>query len=345
MVGRRAATYPAVSRRGDSPRDRGALPALDLVLAHDESGSVSRAGAGHMAAMRLEAARLAVALLLALDASTRIAYVGFSAADRSREIPLARIDTEQDHRDVVSRIEAATFETGWTDYGSALRSVIDVLADGDAAYGWPPYRVESRTVAVLFLSDGLPAADPYRVPDAQQLRELRAAGGVYQRLAERRWPVFTVGIGRAARHPDVAAVLADMARATRGRSIVAATVEELLGAYAAVIAELGGQRWTPCEPAAPAPVVRRFELPPGLRRATFAAVRSHTSQSLLVVDPGGKVVDGAGRVVGARFENVTIAEPCAGRWTATVMGAGQASVGLLTSGGAEPAEQGGAERE
>jgi von Willebrand factor type A domain-containing protein len=345
MVGRRAATYPAISRRGDSPRDRRALPALDLVLAHDESGSISRAGAGHLAAMSLEAARLAVALLLALDASTRIAYVGFSGADRSRELPLARLNTERDHRKVVSRIEAATFETGWTDYGSALRSVIDVLADGDAAYGWPPYRVEGRTVAVLFLSDGLPAADPHRVPDREQLRELRADGGVYQRLAERRWPVFTVGIGRAARHPDAATILDDMARATRGRSVVAATVEELLAAYVAVIAELGGQRWTPCDPAAPAPVVRRFELRPGLRRATFAAVRSHTSQSLLVVDPGGNVVDGAIRVAAARFENVTIADPCAGLWSATVVGAGQASIGLLTSGGAEPAEQGGADRE
>lgn len=221
----------------EHPPERWGESSLDLVLVQDDSVSICRADGDDLPAMRLEAARRAVSLLAP---GARIAFIAFGAADQGRVIPLESIDCDQDRRAAIARMEAATFEKGGTDYVDALRAVIDALTEGDPAYGWPRYRAEGRTVGVLFLSDGQPGAEPYRVPDQLQLLELRSEGGIYELLRKRGWPVFTIGVGSAARSAEAAAVLREMAEKTGGRSYVAATRDELLVACTAVVAQLSG---------------------------------------------------------------------------------------------------------
>jgi hypothetical protein len=201
-------------------------PALDLVIVQDDSESMYGRGPGTPPALRLEAARL---LVSQLGAHARVAFVGFGAADRSSEVPLVRIDSDEDRRAMIALIEAATFEKGRAHYPSALRSVIDALADGDRAYGWPPYRAAGRKVGVLFLSDG-------HVSDQQQLDELLAEGGICELMSARGCPVHTIGIGSAARD---AGVLREIAATTGGSSRVATDAHELRAACRAVIAQLG----------------------------------------------------------------------------------------------------------
>lgn len=221
-------SLPDLSRGGLQRPSR-----LDLVVVQDDSASVCGADG---ACMRLEAGRLAVSLL---RPGARIAFVAFGGADRGRAIPLRWIRREADRSAILAAMEEATFEKGGTDYVDALRSVIDVLRDGDAAYGWPPYRAGRRTVGVLFLSDGQPGVDSRREPDQQQLDALRGRGGVYELLRARGWPVFTVGLGGAMDDPEAATILGEMAAATGGEFRLASSPDELLAACTAVMAELG----------------------------------------------------------------------------------------------------------
>ncbi len=301
-------------------------PPVDLVFVQDDSASMYRAAHDDPPALRPEAARLTVSLL----EGARAAFIAFGAADRGCAIPLQRISCDEDRRTLMARIEAATYEKGGTDYADGLRSVIDALVEGDAAYGWPPYRAEGHAVGVLFMSDGQPGVDPDRVPDRRRLDELRSEGGPYERLRERGWPVFTIGVGRAANDAEAAGVLSEMAEATGGRPFVAATVHGLLEACAAVVAGLSGCEWTSGGEPEPVPVSRRFELRTGSRSATFVAVKSAPDQVLRVIDPGGREVRGRRRVRSTRFELVAVTAPRGGGWTAVVEGTGQASLGILT---------------
>lgn len=217
-------------------RPRGGPPSpswLDLVVVQDDSASVCGADG---ACQRLEAGRLAVSRL---RPGARVAFVAFGAADRGRAMALRRIHRDADRRAILGAMEEATFEKGGTDYVDALRSVIDVLEDGDAAYGWPPYRAGRRMVAVLFLSDGQPGVDSRGEPDRQQLDALREPGGVYELLRARGCPVFTIGLGGAVDDPEAATILGEMAEATGGEFRLASSPDELLAACAAVMAELG----------------------------------------------------------------------------------------------------------
>lgn len=305
---------------------------LDVVLVVDDSASMWRAPAGAPAAARLEAAHLAVSLL---PSGARAAFVSFGAAGSGCVVPLQTIDRGDDREALMERMTAATFEKGGTDYGEAHRSIIDALVDGDVAYGWPPYRAEGRTVAILFVSDGRPGLDPRRLQDQRRLRE-------------RAWPVHTVGVGSAAHEPDAGLVLRELAESSGGRARLATTVDELLNACAGIVADLGGHGWTAAQPPAATPLVSRFALPPGVREATFVAVKSAEDQTLLLRGPLGAEASGAARRSGRRFELAAVTGPPAGTWTATVTGSGRAGVGLLTCakrrpaagpGGAHPTEE------
>jgi len=212
------------------PRDGGS--AVDLVIVQDDSSSMYRSDGAAAHAARLEAVCLAISLL---GVRARVGFIAFGTVNRGRSIPPRPVATEDQRRQLIAEVKAATYEKGGTDYGDALRAVVDALTDGDGAYGWPPYRADGRTAGVLLVSDG-------RVRDAQQLRQLREMGGVYETLRERGVPVFTVGVENAVREPEAAAVLREMAMATGGNAYLARTPGELMASCAAVIAELGSRR-------------------------------------------------------------------------------------------------------
>jgi hypothetical protein len=225
-------------------RPRVAQADIDLVLVQDDSWSMCRTDGAGSGATRLEAVRRVVSLL---DVNARVAFVAFGARDRGRVISLRGIASQPDREAMVATIEAATFEKGASDYGEALRSVIDALVEGDVAYGWPPYQLPGRTAGALFLSDGW-------LPDRHQLRELR---DIYQRLRERRLPVFTVGMGSAVREPGAGGrhhpigappgggpTPPACAPATGGRAYLASGPQAVVEACDAVVAELSGRGWT-----------------------------------------------------------------------------------------------------
>jgi len=293
---------------------------VDLVVVQDDSASMCRADDAGPGVARLEAVRLAVSLL---GPGARVGFVAFGAARRGQMIPLRRVRDAEDRRGLMAGIVAATYEKGGTDYGDGLRSAIDALMTGDVAYGWRPYCVPGRTAGVLLVSDG-------RLSDPNQLRELRERNGVYDCLRQRGVPVFTIGVGSAAHEPEAAAVLREMAVATGGRPFLAPTPGALLGACTEVVAQLSGRDWTADRPEQ-APMVRFFDLGPGLREATFVAVKSAEDMVLRIVDADGKEVRCVARTSEGRFEHVTVADPGAGSWSAMITGAGEASVGLLTS--------------
>jgi hypothetical protein len=213
-------------------------PALDLVIVQGDPESAYGRYAIARSSRLVDTARLAVSLV---DEHARVAFVGLRGADRRCVIPLAPVAGRDSRRALVARIAAAV-DGCCAHYPSALGSAVDALTGGDTDYGWPPYRVPGRTAGVLFLGTGRPTIDPHRIADRQQLDELLAPNGICDLLAERGCPVFTIGIGGAARDDEAAAVLRDMAEVTGGRSFVATTLDELRAACSAVVAELGGTR-------------------------------------------------------------------------------------------------------
>lgn len=314
--------HSPVTRVGPTPSGDAAWqvgpPPLDLVLVLDDSRSVRLWDGAGRAARWLEATRLAVAVV---PAGTRVAVVRCGALDRERDhvLALRSIFDAEDRRRLLAGVEAAEDERGGADYAGALRSVIDALARGDDAYGWRPYRSRGRSVGVLLLSDGQPGIEAGRMPDDEALPELRNRhDGLYRTLRERRWPVHTIGMGLATASVDAAAVLREIAERTGGRARLAVTMDQLLERCAEVVAELSGQCWT----------TGSLDLEPGLRSATFVAIRAGEERSLRVLDPAGREVAGDARTSTGPFEAVTVEHPAAGRWSARVTGDELATIGV-----------------
>jgi hypothetical protein len=317
MVGKGPAAGVQAGVRPPSEPFAARASALDIVILQDDSRSVCCADGGDTGATRLEAARLVVTLV---DVGTRVAFVAFGGPGRGCPVSLRQIGSDLDRRLLIADMEAATFEKQGTDYGEALRWIVDALAEGDETYWRPPYRVDGRSAGALFLSDGL-------LRDRQHLRELREPGGICDRLRERGWPVCTIGL--CTRDEPSADVLRELAGATGGRSFSASTADELLHACAAAIAELRGWRWTAPARGEEEPAVERFQLDPAVRRATFVAARPAGGQALRVVDPNG-IEACARRHAASRFEHVTVVDPAPGVWTATITGHGRGRIGVMT---------------
>jgi len=221
-----------------SPRQAGATAtaprgnAIDLVLVHDESGSMWRhSGLPPAGAV---AARQALELVGAQD--DRFGYVGFGSADLDVHIPLTLIAGPADRAALARRIEGTSSHKGWSDYDAALFAAVDAFQKGDGRYARPGYVVAGRALGILFVSDGCPRLDAHR---AVQVDDLASFASV-DLLRRRRWRVFTIGVGGAARGPEASAILDAVARRTGGRHYAAETPDRLPEAYASIIRVLRG---------------------------------------------------------------------------------------------------------
>ena len=168
-----------------------------------------------------EVARLTVSRV---RLGTRIGFVGFDAG-LGHEVPLMRIDCEESRRAVVARLRVSRPDDGWTGWADALRAVIDVAGEDQAGRRRAVLAVSGRPV-------GGGRVNWAREPEGEACRLLAARG----------WRLFTVGTGAAAEDRAARRMLRYLARTSGGRSSVAATAEETMGACRAVVDRLSGHR-------------------------------------------------------------------------------------------------------
>lgn len=216
---------PTVSRSRPRPPSR----PIDLVLIHDESGSMWRAAGAWMPA----GAMAAIARGCRTDDPDRFGYVGFGSPDLDDVVPLTPLTGHALAR-TVGRLARCR---EWTDYDAALRAAVDALQCGDPAYARPPYRSAGRAVGALFVSDGMPQTDARRVPDRSHVEAGSIGVDLFQR---RRWPVFALGVGPASRGGPGAGVLRHLADATGGCFRAATTPDDALDFCAHVVGRLRG---------------------------------------------------------------------------------------------------------
>jgi hypothetical protein len=204
---------------------------VDLVLVHDESGSM-----WHGDPLPASAAAARQALELVGTVNDRFGYVGFGSADLDVHIPLTWITGPADRAALVRRIEDTSSHKGWSDYDAALFAAVDALQKGDVRYAQPEYVVAGRAVGILFVSDGRPRLDAHRAVHVDELARFASM----DLLRRRRWPVFTIGVGPAGCAPEASAILHAIARGTGGCHHAAETPDRLPGAYASVVRVLRG---------------------------------------------------------------------------------------------------------
>jgi hypothetical protein len=204
---------------------------VDLVLVHDESGSMWH---GDPLPDGPDAARQALELVGALD--DRFGYVGFGSADLDVHIPLTWIAGSAGRAALVRKIEESSSHKGWSDYDAALFAAVDAFQKGDSRYAQPGYAVAGRAIGIVFVSDGCPRLDALRAVHVDELAMFASV----DLLRRRHWPVFTIGVGEAGCAPEASAILEAIARRTGGCHHAAETPDRLAHAYASIIRVLRG---------------------------------------------------------------------------------------------------------
>src|SRR5262249_30343497 len=92
-----------------------------------------------------------------------------------------------------------------------------------------------RAAGILLLGDGQPRLDAHRAIDAAQLVRF---GSCVRLLRARRWRLFTVGVGPAARPGSAANLMRVIAESAGRRYLPAPGPDDLRDIYASHIAEL-----------------------------------------------------------------------------------------------------------
>ena len=334
-----AATSPPRAPAQAAP----ANPGIDVVLVLDCSGSTFRPTADGPATdplpdpLRIEMVRLAVALA-GVDTSgalDRLAVICFgTAASRDHRMALTPVLDEGGRRSFVALAERKVVDRGGTNYVDALSATVEVLEEGDAAYRAAPFSVAGRSLLLLFASDGRPQMDNPGI-DRDQLRVLGGPGGLYDRFREHGWPIYTVGFGPAAVPGDHADVLKQMSVRSGGRYFPAASRDDLLSIYTALLSStVSGSPIAAPRPPVRLPVIQFFELAPGLLQATVTVVGGSDDTRLTVVRPDERVLSAADVDVSftttSRFRAVTIRNPePAGLWKALIDGQGTVMVEVV----------------
>ncbi|MCX7935923.1 MAG: VWA domain-containing protein, partial [Planctomycetota bacterium] len=254
-----------------------------VALVLDESLSMLRSDPKRR---RLAAAQAFVEMAASGGRISRIGAIAFNHAARVIA-PLAEM-TSETPRLIASLLRQVRSE-GQTNMDLALETAAEMLAA--AEHG-----------AVVFLTDGR--------------NEPRAYQGAHRRLAERRIPIFAIGLSERADH----ALLERMAAETGGAAFRAAADEDLLALYQRIAAEIGCRVTLLAENVSAASLQRSVPVDRSVRQLAFALAAPGAKGRFGLRRPDGMAGDEMSGLPDVVFQCegesrlAKIARPAAGEW-------------------------------
>ena len=315
-----------------------APPALHVCYALDDSASMwvtTDLGAPSDPGpnpLRYEAAKGAVALLGTdvNDSRDAVSFVIFGSATKPGNdivtIPLTRITSNEVREQLSRKLDESSWSKGYTRIDEALEACRQVLEAGAEANSKPPYHEDGTAVAIVLLTDGVPASDNPAYDGEPQMKLI--SENILPLFKERGWPIYVVALGHAIKGPNdpYREWMDEVAETTGGQVTLAESRSDLLRIYTNLAADLTGRVYD-SEPLSVSGAREiTFDVEEDVERLNVTVVKSDPELTVELFDPAGDaVVAGHDGVVLTRtrlFENYTVPGPAAGQWRVSITGEG-----------------------